>query len=123
MKNYLKIAVAALFLSTTVAMANDNKTNEAKSFKMSMYFDSNAETIKAFFEKQAGDYLKVAILDKEGRELTKTYFGKKELKSRLNFDISMLADGEYVLKVSNSQETIERDIKIGTSPGVRNLSF
>jgi hypothetical protein len=123
MKNYLKIAVAALFLTTTVAMANDNKANEAKTFKMSMYFDSNAETIKTFFEKQAGDYLKVAIVNKEGQELTKTFFGKKDTNARLNLDISSLQDGEYTLRVSNSEETIERELKVGTSPEVRSLSF
>lgn len=123
MKNYLKIAAAALLLTTSVAMANDNKNTETKTFKMSMYFDSSSETIKTFFEKIPGDYLQVTIENMEGRVLTKTTFGKKATNSSLHLDISSLKDGAYVLKVSNSTETTERAIKIDTSPQVRNLSF
>ena len=127
MKNQFKTIALALFATTLsfAALANTENPNpeKAKTFEVGMYYNYNTGTIKAFFEKQKGDYLQVTFLDNEGNELSESFLTKKQETGRINFDINTLPNGTYKIKVSNGKEEIIQPVNISQPSPMKIVKF
>jgi len=103
--------LASLMLVTSLsAFANVNDEKEPK-FKAVVFKKQNTMIFKAIAKELSGAKITVKIKNKNGDLFYDENYFKKETYNR-NFDVSTLAEGEYVFEITSKNEIYEQKFVI-----------
>ena len=108
----LLLALSLSFVSISFSEAKPGRSTAA-TFKTGIY-SSVSGKLNIALDKQAGGPVDIQLKSSDGKLLYSQHLGKKETTFRTRLNLDDLADGEYVLVITNGVETTRQTIKIKT---------
>ena len=122
MKTLIKPLFLALSLSIVAVSISEAKPVRpaAASFKTGIY-SSVSGKLNIALDKQTGGSVDIQFRNSAGEKLYSQHLGKKDTAFRTRLNLEDLADGEYVLEITNGVETTRQTITLKTQqPTVAN---
>ena len=115
MKTLIKPLFLALSLSVVAVSISEAKPVRpaAVSFKTGIYSSANSK-LNIALDKQTGGSVEIQFKNSAGERLYTQRLGKKETTYRTRLNLEDLADGEYVLEITNGVETTRQTITLKT---------
>ena len=113
--------IAGLAMALTISFASFATTPKVKetknpvTFEVGMYNVTNTHNLKLFVEKAKGQYLKIELKSIDGKSLLTEFVDKKNTKYGVNLNMDNLAEGNYVIEISNDQELLKKEIQVVTN--------
>lgn len=113
---FLAFIVSSIKFTTTVSLPDkrDCPTKLAR-YQTAVYPTANGKKLRVNIDKQVGGRVDLQLHDSNGTVYYNQTLSASETKARISLDLSDLADGYYVLSVSNGLDVIRRDVRITTS--------
>lgn len=91
----------------------DRPTKLAR-YQTGVYPTPNGTKLHVNIDKELGGRVTVQLNDRSGNNYFSQTLSRAETKLRLNLDLTELADGDYLLRVSNGLEREVRALRITT---------
>lgn len=115
MKTLIKPLLLALSLSFVAVSFSQAKPGRpaVATFKTGIYSSINGK-LNIALDKQAGGPVDIRLKSSDGYLLYSQHLGKKEAAFRTRLNLDDLADGAYVLEVTNGVETTRQTITLKT---------
>lgn len=104
-----------LSFSSFATTPNVKETKNPVTFEVGMYNVTNTHNLKLFVEKKKGQSLKIQVKNTDGQTLLTEFVDKNSTKYGVNLNMDSLAEGKYVIEISNDTEMLKKDIQISTT--------
>lgn len=116
MKTLIKPLLIALSFSIAAVSTSEAKPGRpaAAPFKTGIY-SSVSGKLNIALDKQAGGPVDIRLTNSTGDVLYNQHLGKKETAFRTRLNIDDLADGDYLLTITNGTETTRQTITLKTN--------
>lgn len=116
MKTLIKPFLLALSLSFVAVSFSEAKPDRpvAATFKTGIY-SSVSGKLNIALDKQAGGSVDIQLRSSGGAVVYSQHIGKKETTFRTRLNLDELADGTYVLNITNGSETTRQTITLKTN--------
>ena len=100
--------------TTRIQPSRKNRPTQLAHYQMGAYLAAQGTKLRVHIDKQLGGQVYVTLTDLKGNLYFDRTIGAVDTTARLSLDLTDLADGGYVLKVTNGLEMETREIKITT---------
>jgi hypothetical protein len=119
MKTLIKPLLVALSLSFVAVSFSEAKPVRptAATFKTGIYSSVNSK-LNIALDKQAGGPVDIQFKRSTGEVLYSQHLGKKEASFRTRLNLDDLADGDYVVEITNGVETTRQTVTLKTKQPV-----
>lgn len=116
MKTLIKPLLIALSFSVAAVSISEAKPGRptAAPFKTGIYASVTGR-LNIALDKQAGGPVDIQLKSPSGDVLYNQHLGKKEAAFRTRLNVDDLADGDYVLTITNGVETTRQTITLKTN--------
>ena len=84
-------------------------------YQTAVYPTADGKNLRINIDKQLGGRVAIQLRDADGTLYFDETLSPTETKARYRLDLSGLADGNYVLSVSNGLDIVRRDVRLTTS--------
>jgi hypothetical protein len=112
MKTIIASLVCALALSSSVAFASDpTEDKKAKPLQIGV-FTTKESKIQMAVRKGAGEKAVITLRDAKQNVIHEEVMSKKSEKFDARFDVSELAEGNYILEVTAGKDKIQKQVSI-----------
>ena len=115
MKTLIKPLLLALSLSFVTVSISEAKPGRpaVSSFKTGIYTTVTGK-LQIALDKQAGGPVDIQLKSSTGKVLYSQHLGKKETQFRTRLNVDDLADGDYLLEITNGVETTRQIVTLKT---------
>ena len=119
MKTLIKPLLLALSLSFVAVSFTEAKPGHpaVATFKTGIY-SSVSGKLHIALDKQAGGPVDILLKSSSGTLLYSQHLGKKETEFRIRLNLDDLADGTYLLEITNGVETTRQTITLKTKEAI-----
>ncbi len=84
-------------------------------YQTAVYPTANGKKLRVNIDKQVGGRVTIQLHAIDGTLYFDETLSQSDTMARINLDLSELADGHYVLSVSNGLDLVRRDVRITTN--------